>query len=180
VLSGAVPVGYYDSLFNGHRLPQDWRPPAFTVHGERNRPADIVAWRGASPLLSERAVEVFEAVAPGCAEYKYFADIRKQAYFVMNVLATEDVLDTESTIGDRDDFGQFGSIESYRFKDKPLASRLFKLTGRFYELPFVTRAIPEAVVANALVGFVFRDPSVSATQSLFLGKETNVFPGVLT
>ena len=152
VLSGALPVGYFDQFFNGRQLPAGWRPPEHSVRGERNKSADIVAWKEALPLLSARAVEVFESIAPGCAEYKLFTEIKREPFFVINVLAAEDSSD-----------------------DPPV----FKPRERFYEPVLVTRAIPEAVVAHRLIGFQFRNPFISETSALFHNQNTNIVPGIL-
>lgn len=151
VLSGALPVGYFEQFFNGHLLPEDWQPPEHSIHGERNKRADIIAWKESLPLLSERAVEIFGSLAPGCAEYRLFTKIKSEPFFVINVLAAE---------------------------DSSVSPPIFKPRGRFYEPVLVTRAIPAAVVAEKLIGFQFRNPSVSETRALFHNENVNVFPGV--
>lgn len=151
VLSGALPLGYFEKFFNGRQLPRDWRPPEHSIHGERNKRADIISWKESLPLLSERATAVFDSIAPGCAEYRLFTKIKHEPFFVINVLAGEDASS---------------------------APAIFKPYGRFHEPALVRRVVPETVVAEKLIGFQFRDPSISETRALFHNEDVNVFPGV--
>ena len=153
VLSGALPVGYLQTLLTGHPLPTDWQAPDHAVHGTSYPLSDAIAWKESWPLLSARAVELVDSIAPGCAEYRYFTKVRGAPYYLLNVLATGDPTDPMSC--------------------PPLFRRA--------ELPDIlcTSVVPAAVVEHFLTGFGFRDPSNSETRALFLGKDTNVYPGVL-
>ena len=153
VLSGALPVGFMQAHSTGNPLPTDWQAPDHAVHGASYPLADAIAWKDSWPLLSASAVELFASVAPGCAEYRYFTQIRDEPYYLLNVLVFGDPSDP--------------------FSCPPLFRRS--------DLPDIlcTATIPASVVQNRLTGFGFRDPFQSETRALFLGKDTNAYPGVL-
>ena len=155
VLSGALASDYWQHNFAGAQLPETWTPPTHEVHGTSCALADAIAWKEWCPLLSARAVEVLESTAPGCAEYRYFTDIKGAPYFVLNVLAN-------------------GFVES-----GVSAPPLFRRGALQLEGILCTEVVPAAVVSERLTGFCFRDPARSETRSLFHGKETNVYPGIL-
>ena len=178
VLSGAPEPSYHTNNFNGRPLPEDWQPPTHEVHGTSYRLSDAIAWRGPHPLLSERSVDVFQSVAPGCAEYKFFTHIKGRPYYVLNVLAAEDILDEARSEVTRAASGQIITVVRYAFKSTSPAAPLFKLPDRFDSDTLCTEAIPAAVVRHKLTGFSFRDPSVAELKDLFLGKDTNCYPGV--
>lgn len=176
--------GYRDMSFNGP-LPSDWQPPKFSIHRRSGKLADAISWKADSPLLSERAVQVFKQAASNCAEYRLFAEIKGKPYFVMNVLATEplSILDEEKS-----EFGVYsGNIgQIYRYVVKADKQRelppMFRITlGTFLDSTIlVTEAIPRLVVAERLTGFQFWDPNnPRETKDLYLGKDLNVYPGVL-
>lgn len=155
VLSGALPVEYWQSHFNSSPLPAKWQAPAHTVHGTSYALSDAIAWKEPHPLLSARAVELLEVIAPGCAEYRYFCHIKDAPYYVLNVLAAADPADPS------------------------LCPPLFKRPGQSTSDTLCTASVPAAIVDHRLTGFCFRDPFRSETRALFLGKDTNVYPGVL-
>jgi hypothetical protein len=178
VQSGALPVGYFDEFFNGQALPESWSPPLVEVRRTRSKLSDIVAWKESLPLLSERAVDLFRAVAPHCAEYRQFMSIRGHPFYVVNVLAQEDIVDIDRSELTRMGEGRMRSIRSYAFKTSHVSNQVFKLPGFFDGPVFVTRRVAQAVVEAGLNGFQFRDPAVSETAQLFAGKDVNAFPGV--
>ena len=153
VLSGALPVDYLRTHFNGHPLPADWQAPDHAVHGRSYPLSDAIAWKESWPLLSERAAMLLDSVAPGCAEYRHFTQISGAPYYVLNVLAFGDPSEPSCC--------------------PPLFRRR--------DLPDIlcTAAVPVSVVQQGLTGFGFRDPFRSETNALFLGKDTNTYPGVL-
>ena len=153
VLSGALPVDCGPDVLNAHPLPADWAAPAHTLHGTSYALSDAIAWKESWPLLSARAIELFDSVAPGCGEYRYFTEIKGAPYYLLNVLATGDPTDPSS------------------------CPPLFRQAGLSHIL--CTSVVPAAVVAHRLTGFAFRDPFQSETRALFLGKDTNTYPGVL-
>ena len=155
ILSGALPVEYWKDHFNGYPLPANWQPPAHTVHGTTYALSDAIAWKEPLPLLSARAVELLEKIAHGCAEYRYFCHIKDEPYYVLNVLAEADPA------------------------AHSLSPPLFKRPGQFASDTLCTASVPAAIVDRRLTGFCFRDPLPSETRALFLGKDTNVYPGVL-
>ena len=162
-------------------LPTDWHPPKFSIHRRSGKLADAISWQTQSPLLSARAVQLFSQSAPNCAEYRPFAEIKGKPYFVMNVLAIEpsSILDEE-----RSTFGHAGQVYCYVFKaDKQRGlPPMFRVTSGGYPNPeiLVTEAIPRMVVAECLTGFEFRDPNnPRETKDLYLGKDLNIYPGVL-
>ena len=124
------------------------------------------------PLLSERAVDIFQSIAPDCAEYRLFTHIKEKPYYVMNVLATQDILDTGKSESSP------SGIMKYAFKRNPDAP-LFKLPGHFLGAVLCTDVIPSAVVANKLTGFGFRDPAIPELRDLYFGRDTNCYPGAL-
>ena len=176
--------GYRDTSSNGP-LPADWQPPKFSIHRQSGKLADAMSWKADSPLLSERAVQLFKQAAPNCAEYRLFAEIKGKPYFLINVLATEPVsiLDEEKS-----EFGVYGGSigQIYRYVVKTDKQRelppMFRITlGTFLDSTIlVTEAIPQLVVAERLTGFQFWDPNnPRETKDLYLGKDMNVYPGVL-
>lgn len=134
------------------------------------------------PLLSERAVRVFQSTAPGCAEYRYFAHLKGKPYFMLNVVATENILDHKRSTGPRNDDGALISVNAYVFShfDPASVAPLFTMPGQFTSDILCTGAVAEAIVGSKLTGFCLRDPEKSDIKDLFLGKDTNCFPGVRT
>ena len=175
----ALPVGYFDKNFNGTPLPDDWKAPEHYLRGKSYRPSDCLSWQQPRPLLSERAVEIFNQVAPGCAEYRYFTNVRDRSYFVMNVLASDDILDEPNSDVTRTTTGVIVTVLKYAFRSDP-AHPLFKLPGRFDSDTLCTEAIPAAVIKNKLTGFGFWDPTVGGElYALYQGKDLNCVQGVL-
>lgn len=174
----AHPVGYFNDHFNGHPLPIGWTAPPHCIRGASYRPSDCVSWEGPRPLLSERAVEVFEDVAPGCAEYRFFTEIKGHPYFVINVLTSEDILDDSSSEVTRSAAGEIVTVIKYAFRRSPVWP-IFKLPGRFDSDTLCTEDIAAAVVEHKLTGFGFWDPSRPTVRDLFLGKDLNCYPGVI-
>ena len=176
VQSGALPVGYFGKYFNGKILPKEWIPPEFEIRRFSSKLPDIIAWKEPLPLLSERAVALFRTIAPDCAEYREFTLIRKRPYFVLNVLAVEDILDVGGSKTSRTSDGRIRSIQEYAFSTAEVPSQVFKLPGFLDGPVFVTRQVAQAVVDAGLIGFQFRDPSINETALLFAGREANAFP----
>nr|CAP48925.1 putative integron gene cassette protein [uncultured bacterium] len=175
----ALPVGYFNKNFNGSPLPPDWKAPDHYIRGASYRPADCISWFASGLLLSERAVEIFKQLAPGCAEYRYFADIRDRPYFAMNVLASDDILDEHNSEVTRATTGEIITVLKYAFDGDP-SHPLFKLPGRFSGDTLCTDALVDAVIKNKLTGFGFWDPTVGGTlYALYQGKDLNCIEGVL-
>ena len=177
--------GYKPSPFDGP-LPADWNPPKFDIHRRSGRLADALSWQAEPPLLSERAVQLFSQTAPDCAEYRFFAEIKGKPYFVMNVLATESVsiLDQERSEFARKPDGDIGQVYRYVVKiDKQRKlPPMFRITFESYldSTILVTDAIPHMVVVEGLTGFEFRDPdNPTEMKDLYVGKDLNIYPGVL-
>ncbi len=175
-----LPRGYVDQIFNGSPLPIDWIAPPHRVVASRSTLADAMAWKEPFPLLSERAAELFDRAAPSCAEYRFFTETRGRKYYLMNVLASADILDEALSDCGRSESGEITSIRKHAFRYTEIGSvpPIFKLKGRFFASVFVTRMIPELVVRDGLTGFQFRDPGQSHMRDLYFGRNVNVFPGV--
>jgi hypothetical protein len=173
----AHPVDYFKDNFNGQPLPPDWKPPAHYIRGGSYGLSDCISWELPRPLLSERARRVIDDVAPNCAEFRHFADIKGKPYFVLNVLASDDVLDEESSEVTRSASGEIVTVVRYAFCRAP-SIPLFKLPSRFSSDTLCTEAIAEAVVENKLTGFGFWDPLQPTLSRLFLGEDLNCYPGV--
>lgn len=176
VQSGALPKGYFAQFFNGTSLPDSWEPPPVEIRRMKARLPDIIAWKEYPPLLSRRAVELFDDVAPGCAEYKEFVSIRGELYSVVNVLAKEDILDLGRSEVTRLSDGGIRSVKRYMFKTDHTSHPLFKLSNLLDGPIFVTRRLAEATRDAGLIGFQFRDPAVNETALLFSGVDVNAFP----
>src|SRR5690606_34776514 len=127
-------------------LPPDWQAPHHTVHGATYPLADAIAWKEPLPLLSARAAEILDSVAPNCAEYRHFTDISGAPYYLLNVLA----------------FGE----PSDHFSCPPLFRR------RNVPDILCKAVVPASVVQHGLTGFGFRDPCRPEIKELFLGKDT--------
>jgi hypothetical protein len=149
----ALEPDYWRNHFNGDLLPDDWTAPEHWIRGLSYSLSDCVSWT--KPLLSERAVAVFQSLASDCAEFRFFANIKKKPYFALNVIATAPALTSQ---------------------DLP---PLFQLRGQVLSPVFCTEIIPKAVVESGLTGFCFRDPLRDEIRNLFLGNDTNIYPGVL-
>ena len=173
----ALPIGYFNHNFNGSPLPSNWEPPAHYVRGLSYGLSDCISWQLPRPLLSERAAEIIGNVAPGCAEFRQFTKIKGRPYFVMNVLASEDVLDEDASEVTRATTGEIITVVRYAFRKEPSAP-LFKLPGRFGSDTLCTELIPATVVERKLTGFGFWDPSRPTLKALFQGKDLNCYPGV--
>ncbi len=174
----APPIGYFNENFNGQPLPECWKPLPYFIRGTSYRASDCVLSSQPGPLLSARAVEIFETVAPGCAEYRFFTTIKDKPYFVMNVLVSEDILDETASEVTRSQAGDIITVVKYAFRKNPIRP-LFKLPRRFNSDTLCTEQIPEAVVKNKLTGFGFWDPSKPVIRDLFLGKDLNCYPDVV-
>jgi len=176
ILSRALPRGYFTEFFNGRRLPDTWEPPPFEIRGATARLPDIIAWKEYLPLLSPRAIQLFEEVAPGCAEYREFALIRGRSYCAVNVLATEDIFDLGRSEWTPSLSGEVRNVKRYVFSTEDVPNPMFKLSN-FLDGPiFVTRHLAQAIVDAGLLGFQFRDPAVNETPLLFQGVNVNAFP----
>lgn len=171
-MNSAPPPEYWREHFNGGLLPEDWVAPEHWIRNLSCKPSDCISATMPGPLLSERAVGVFQSIAPGCAEYRFFTRIKEKPYYVMNVLAIQDILDAEKSESSP------GGIRKYAFKRNPDAP-LFKLPGHFLGAVLCTDVIPSAVVENKLTGFGFRDPAIAEFRDLYFGRDTNCYPGVL-
>lgn len=176
IQSGALPRGYFSEFFNGAPLPDSWEPPPVEIKRAKARLPDIIAWKEYLPLLSKRAVDLFNEVAPGCAEYGKFVSIRGELYSVINVLATEDLLDLERSEVTRSIDGGIRSVTRYVFKADHVPRPVFKLSNLLDGPIFVTRGLAEATRNADLLGFQFRDPAVNETALLFSGADVNAFP----
>src|SRR5690349_22430481 len=82
---GPLGPGFFRDRFNGDPLPDNWQPPIREVRGLSYSLPDAMLWTGPGPLLSEKAVRIFEKTAPSCAEYPYFAEIKGRPYFAVYV-----------------------------------------------------------------------------------------------
>lgn len=171
-----MPVGYYKDHFNGRPLPADWQAPPHYIRGGSYRPSDCILWQ--RPLLSERAVELFKEVAPDCAEYRLFTHIKGKPYFVLNVIASDDVLDEAGSEVTRSSKDEIITVVRYAFL-REASLPLFALPGRFGSDILCTDVIPRAVVKHRLTGFGFWDPARPVLKDLFLGKDLNCYPGVV-
>jgi Immunity protein family (Imm11) len=177
--------GYRKTLIAG-LLPPDWQPPKFSIHRRSSKLADAILWQTHSPLISERAVQLLKQAAPDCAEYRFFAEIKGKPYFMMNVLATQplSILDEERTTFARGADGNIGQIYRYvikrdKYQELPPLFRIAFMNYPDHTI-LVTEAIPGMVVAERLTGFEFRNPNnPTEMKDLYLGKDLNVYPGVL-
>jgi hypothetical protein len=177
----ALPAGHNLRTFIGKPLPEDWEPPAHLIKRKSASLADALLYETSFPLFSERATKVLGDNAPGCAEFRYFADVRGKPFFLMNVLASADILDEMQSEGTRSQRGERITITKHVFRPDrlDLTPPIFKLPGRFWSEIFVTDAIADAVVEERLTGFQFRDPAKNPMRDLFLGNDVNVVEGVL-
>lgn len=176
IQSGALPRGYFSEFFNGKPLPDSWKPPPIEIKRPKAKLPDIIAWKEYLPLLSKRAVELFNEVAPGCAEYREFVSIRGELYSVVNVLATEDILDVERSEVTRSIDGGIISVKRFVFNADHEPRPVFKLSNLLDGPIFVTRRLAQATRDAGLLGFQFRDPAVNETALLFSGADVNAFP----
>lgn len=96
----------------------------------------------------------------------------------MNVTASEDILDEDSSKVTRTASGQIVTVVRYAFRDRP-TKPLFKLPARFASDTLCTETIPAAVVKHKLTGFGFWDPAHEVLRDLYFGKDPNCYPGVL-
>lgn len=175
IQSNALPRGYFNEFFNGKPLPDTWQPPPVEVKREKSKLPDIIAWKEYLPLLSTKAVQLFGEIAPGCAEFKEFVSIRGRMYFVMNVLATEDILDLERSEITHSMDGRRCSVKRYVFKTDDVTSPVFKLANMADGPIFVKWSLAQATRDAGLLGFEFRDPAVNETALLFSGANANAF-----
>ena len=179
VYTGAPEPEYWRTHFNGTPLPVDWQPPPHKVRGASHSLADALSWKESIPLLSERAVSLFRQVAPDCAEYRPFARISGQDYYALNVLAAVDILDEANSETTRSASGEIITITRYAFIEAaPNPPPVFKLRSHLNSDVLCTEALAEAVVAARLTGFCFRNPHEPSLKSLWLGQDTNAYPGV--
>lgn len=176
IQSRAQPLDYFNEYFNGKPLPDSWNPPPVEIRRAKAKLPDIIAWMENLPVFSNRAVELFDQIAPGCAEYKEFVSIRGTRYNVINVLATEDILDPDRSEVTRSIDGGIRSVKRYAFKVDHALHPIFKLSDRLNGPIFVTRRFAEATRNAGLLGFQFRDPAVNETALLFAGADVNAFP----
>lgn len=174
--SGALPRGYLTEFFNGEPLPNSWTPPPFEVKRAKAKLPDIIAWKEYLPLISARGVDIFSEFAPGCAEYRKFMSIRGRDYFVVNVLAKEDVLDLKASDLTLSADGGVKTVRRFAFLTENVKSPIFKLANLLDGPIFVTRGLAQAIVEAGLCGFQFRDPGVNETSLLFSGADVNAYP----
>lgn len=179
VLSRNLAPDFDEKVFGDAASTSDFDPGDYEIRARSSKLADAMAWRPSVPLLSERAVSVLKAHAPGCAEYRYFGQIRENAYFALHVTARADVLDMAASDCLFGEDGQLLTVFAYSFDQEKLARApiLFRLPNRMQI--FVKEGIARAVVENQLTGFQFRDPAKSEIKDLFFGRDVNVYPGVL-
>lgn len=174
--SGALPRGYLNEFFNGEPLPSSWAPPPFEVKRTNAKLPDIIAWKEYLPLISARGVDIFSELAPRCAEYRRFMSIRGCDYFVVNVLAKEDILDLKESELTLSASGVVQSVRRFAFLNGNVKSPIFKLANLLDGPIFVTRGLAQAIVDAGLRGFQFRDPGVNETSLLFSGADVSAFP----
>ncbi len=133
-------------------------------------------WKQYLPLLSEKAVQLFEQAAPGCAEYREFLSLRGRRYYVLNVLALEDTLDMERSEISRYEDGRIRAVRRYYFDFTSYPKPIFKLANVRDGTVFVSNAFARAILDAGLLGFEFRDPAVNETALLFRGDHVGVMP----
>ena len=170
--------GYFRNCFNGKHLSREWQPGIREIRGLSYALSDAILWTGPGPLISQRAVELFERVAPGCAEYPFFSEIKGHPYFAINVLQGTDALDAHKSEVNRAASGEIVSIRSHVFKSGVALPPLFKLPDRLDCDLYCTPNVAASVVESQLKGFSFWDPAVEHMRDLFLGKDPNCVPGV--
>lgn len=175
LVSAALPQGYFKEYFNGKPLPSSWAPPPFEIKRVRAKLPDILAWKEYLPLLSVKAVKVFEDIAPGCAEYKECLTIKGNPYYVINVLAAANILDVENSEVSLTTDGNIRRVKRFFFSNHA-PSPLFKLINLLDGPIFITRCLAQAILAAGLLGFEFRDPAVNETSLLFHGANAGVCP----
>lgn len=151
-----VPPGYWRDFYTQGNRP-DWSPPSYKIARLSGKLGDVLGWIGGVPLFSERAVELLSGVTQNALAFRMFGLIKKVRYFVACRIPQVDSLDEQS-------------IER--------AGVAFCLRGEETRL-IVKDEVPQAVVAAGLTGFEFRAPSGGDLKKLFLGQDTNVFPGVI-
>ena len=175
LVSEALPQGYFKEYFNGKPLPSSWVPPAFEIKKVKAKLPDILAWKEYLPLLSHKAVNLFEEIAPGCAEYKECLRIEGNPYYVINVLAAQDILDIENSEVSLTTDGNIRLVKRFVFRNH-VSSPLFKLSILLDGPIFITRRLAQEILAAGLLGFEFRDPGVNETSLLFHGANAGVCP----
>lgn len=175
LVSEALPQGYFKEYFNGKPLPSSWAPPPFEIKRVKAKLPDILAWKEYLPVLSGRAVKLFEEIAPGCAEYKECLTIKGNPYYVINVLAAQDILDVENSEVSLTTDGNIRLVKRCVFSDH-VAGPLFKLSNLLDGPIFINRCLAQEILAAGLVGFEFRDPAVNETSRLFHGAHAGVCP----
>lgn len=175
LVSEALPRGYFEEYFNGKPLPSSWAPPPFEIKRVKAKLPDILAWKEYLPLLSVEAVKLFEEIAPGCAEYMECLTIKGNPYYVINVLATEDILDVENSEVSLTTDGNIRLVRRFVFNNH-VPGPLFKLSNLLGGPIFITRCLAKEILAAGLLGFEFRDPAVNETALLFHGINVGVRP----
>lgn len=175
LVSEALPRGYFKEYFNGKPLPSSWAPPPFEIKRVKAKLPDILAWKEYLPLLSVKAVKLFEEVGPGCAEYKECLAIKGNRYYVINVLATQDILDVENSEVSLTTDGNIRLVKRFVFSNQ-VPGPLFKLSNLLDGPIFINRCLAQEILTAGLLGFEFRDPAVNETSLLFHGGNAGVRP----
>jgi len=102
--------------------------------------------------------------------------IRGNTYYVLNVLATENILDLENSEFTLSAGGGMGTVRRYAFSMKHAPSPVFKLSNVLDGPIFLTHAFARKILDAGLLGFQFRDPALNETAMLFSGADVNVLP----
>ena len=177
---GAPPPGYWANLLNGPGMSGGWTPLPHRVERKSAPLADCLGWVGGVPLFSSRAMEILLAVEPR-VKFCPFGDIKGRPYWIIGSVPAVDALDIDRSEVNRGPTGEISSLKSAALDRNRLASAppIFCLPGRAHCELFVKEAVPAAVVAAGLTGFQFSDPSKPQLKRIYLGKDINVFPGVM-
>ena len=173
-------AGYFYRIFNERKFPDGWAPPIRMIRGLSYALPDAVLWTGPGPLISESAVDLFTAVAPGCASYPFFSEIKGRPYFAINILESTDAIDEQRSKVNRAKSGAITSIRKHAFNPGVVLPPIFKLPDRLDCDLYCTTALASAIVENRLKGFSFWDPSAEHLRDLYLGKDLNCVDGVRT
>lgn len=172
------PPGYFSDRFNLQDFGSAWPPTIREVRGLSYALPDAMIWTGPGPLVSARAVDLLQAIAPNCAEYVFFASIKGKGYFAVNVPCGSDVLDEGRSLVNRSSSGAIVSIRRHAFMPDACFPALFKLPGRLDGDLYCTPAAAVAISKSGLKGFSFWNPLEQHLRDLFLGKDVSCAPSL--
>jgi hypothetical protein len=116
---------FFASRFDCEPLADYWEIPPAELSGRSKPAADFVIWMARAPAVSERARDLIVELAREDVEFLPFHEIKKQRYFVMNVLRCEDYLDVGKS-----EFTDFHERFIFKSNLPRVLPPIFKCPGR--------------------------------------------------